>query len=367
MVKRNRPQANDNIPDDYEARMRRREMRLHGEEIPYPEDQIPVKEKKKRRKMPFRKKLKIGFLVLLLLLILDAVRLMTCYTYDKEDPSALKVEDGVINIALFGVDTRENDPEIGTRADAMMIMSVSSKTGKIKLISLMRDSYVNIPGYGMTKLGHAYSYGGPRLAIQTINEAFDMNLSEYITVNFGEMAAIINSVGGVRIDVTKAERKETNKYIKEYCKENNLSYKRNRIEKSGEQKLNGIQAMTYGRIRKGGTGGDWMRAERQSRVLNQVFAKASSNPISLIRFLNGLMPNVTTSLSRTDFLRLGFHAVRGGMPQTEHARLPLDGEWQYSTTADGMSVITFRDDILSAHLRDYIYNDVPLTSADTAS
>ena len=273
----------------------------------------------------------------------------------------------MINIALFGVDTRENDPEIGTRADAMMIMSVSSKTGKIKLISLMRDSYVNIPSYGMTKLGHAYSYGGPRLAIQTINEAFDMNLSEYITVNFGEMAAIIDSVGGVRIDVTKAERKETNKYIKEYCKENNLSYKRNRIEKSGEQKLNGIQAMTYGRIRKGGTGGDWMRAERQSRVLNQVFAKASSNPISLIRFLNGLMPNVTTSLSRTDFLRLGFHAVRGGMPQMEHARLPLDGEWQYSTTADGMSVITFRDDILSAHLHDYIYNDVPLTSADTAS
>ena len=98
-----------------------------------------------------------------------------------------------------------------------------------------------------------------------------------------------------------------------------------------------------------------------------MFAKASSNPISLIRFLNGLMPNVTTSLSRTDFLRLGFHAVRGGMPQMEHARLPLDGEWQYSTTADGMSVITFRDDILSAHLHDYIYNDVPLTSADTAS
>ena len=81
-MKRNRPQANDNIPDDYEARMRRREMRLHGEEIPYPEDQIPVKGKKKRRKMPFRKKFKIGFLVLLLLLILDAVRLMTCYTYD---------------------------------------------------------------------------------------------------------------------------------------------------------------------------------------------------------------------------------------------------------------------------------------------
>lgn len=364
----------DNIPDSYEDRMRRRELRLQGQDIPYPEEPQPVSPSSKKlrrrrpmRKIPLRKKIKIGVLVLLLLLVLDAIRLMTCYHYDNTDASAMAVNDGVVNIALFGVDTRENDPDIGTRADAMMVMSVSSKTGKIKLISLMRDSYVNVPGYGMTKLGHAYSYGGPQLAIQTINEAFGTDISEYITVNFGEMAAIINSVGGVRVNVTKAERKETNKYIKEYCNENGLSYKRNRIKKSGEQKLNGIQAMTYGRIRKGNTGGDWMRAERQSVVLNQVFSKASSNPITLLRFLNGLMPNVTTSLSRTDFIRLGLHCIRGGMPGMEHARLPLDGEWEYSTTADGMSVITFSDEVLSTHLHDYIYNDTPLEATDTPS
>lgn len=372
--KKQRQEYDDNIPDSYEERMRRRELRLQGQEIPYPEEPQPVppsgkklRRRRSGRKMPLRKKIKLTVLILLLLLVLDAVRLMVCYHYDNTNAAALSVNDGVVNIALFGVDTRENDSSIGTRADAMMIMSVSSKTGKIKLISLMRDSYVNVPGYGMTKLGHAYSYGGPQLAIQTINEAFDMDISEYITVNFGEMAAIINAVGGVRVNVTKAERKETNKYIKEYCNENGLSYKRNRIKKSGEQKLNGIQAMTYGRIRKGNTGGDWMRAERQSVVLNQVFSKASSNPITLLRFLNGLMPNVTTSLSRTDFLRLGLHCLRRGMPSMEHARLPLDGEWEYSTTTDGMSIITFSDAVLTTHLHEYIYDDIPLESDDTSS
>jgi LCP family protein required for cell wall assembly len=365
-LKRKKQNQSGSVPDSYEERMRRRELRLQGEEIPYAEDTASSpKHKRTRRKIPLRKKIKIGVLLLLLLLVLDMVRLMTCYHYDNTDAAAMSIQDDVVNIALFGVDTRESDPEIGTRADAIMIMSVSAKTGKIKLISLMRDSYVNVPGYGMTKLGHAYSYGGPQLAIQTINEAFDMDISEYITVNFGEMAAIINAVGGVRINVTKAERKETNKYIKEYCNENGLSYKKNRIAKSGEQKLNGIQAMTYGRIRKGNTGGDWMRAERQSVVLNQVFAKASSNPITLLRFLNGLMPNVTTSLSRTDFLRLGIHSLRRGMPTLEHARLPLDGEWEYSTSADGLSIITFSDQVLSTHLHEYIYDDVPLT-ADAA-
>lgn len=312
------------------------------------------------RKRGIFKKVLAVLLVIVLLIAADGIYLLSIYDYDSTDASALTFDDsGITNIALFGVDSREATEGQGTRADAIMVMSVNSKTGQVKLISLMRDSYVNVPGYGMTKICHSYSYGGPQLTMETINQDYGMNISEYITVDFGQMAAIIDSVGGVTVKLTKAERKETNKYIKEYCKENGISYKKNKIRKSGTQKLNGVQAMTYGRIRKGNTGGDWSRTERQSVVLEQVFAKATSgNPITLLRFVNGLMPNVVTSLSKQDFISLGLKSVSHGKPSMEHIRLPLDGEWQYSTTSNGMSVITFSDDVLSQHMHDYIYNDV---------
>lgn len=319
--------------------------------------------KKKRRILPI-------LVVLLLALIAGTVlfvnHLFSSYNYDNTNESALTLDSRSVNIALFGVDTREGNAESGTRSDAIMIMNVNGNTGKIKMVSLMRDSYVNIPGYGMTKLAHAYSYGGPQLAMDVLNQDFDLNISEYIAVDFGEMANIIDSVGGVKINVTKAERKETNKFIKEYCKANGLKYKKNKIRKSGMQKLNGVQAMTYGRIRKGNTGGDWSRTERQSTVLNQVFAKATSgNPITLVRFLNGLMPNITTSLSKDDFMLLAKTAVRKGKPKMEHTRLPLDGEWRYGTTADGMSVITFSDEVLAQHLKEYFYDDITPSTASS--
>ncbi len=324
-----------------------------------------------------RKRLPILPIVLIVLLALVAggllfvQHLFTSYQYDDTNESPLTLSNNSANIALFGVDTREDNAESGTRSDAIMIMNVNGNTGKVKLVSLMRDSYVNIPGYGMTKLCHAYSYGGPQLTMEVLNQDFDLNISEYITVDFSQMANIIDSVGGVTINVTKSERKETNKYIKEYCKSKGLSYKKYKIAKSGTQKLNGVQAMTYGRIRKGNTGGDWSRTERQSAVLEQVFSKATSgNPITLLRFLNGLMPNITTSLDRDDLILLAKTSIQSGVPKMEHLRLPLDNEWNYSTTADGMSVITFRDDVLAQHLQEYFYDDItptPVTSQTTES
>ncbi len=304
----------------------------------------------------------IAAIILALILVSSFLffQLLSSYDYDKTNASALKFdEQGIANIALFGIDSREATAGQGIRSDAIMIMSVNSKKGTVKLVSFMRDSYVNVPGHGMTKLAHAYSYGGPALAMQTLSENYDIPIHEYMTVDFAQMASIIDSVGGVKVTLTKDERKETNKFIREYCRENKLNYKKYKIKKSGEQTLNGVQAMTYGRIRKGNTGGDWGRTERQSVVLEQVFAKATGgNPIRMFGFAHGLVPNIKTSLSRTDMISLGLHGISHGKPKMEHIRLPLDDEWQYSTTASGMSVITFSDAVLTQHLKDYIYNDV---------
>lgn len=318
--------------------------------------------KKRRRVSPLR--VIAGVLIVVIIAaVLDVNYLLSLYTYDDTNESSLvwNTEDGIMTIALFGVDTRE-ESESGTRSDAIMIMSVDPKRSSIKLISLMRDSYVEIPGHGKTKLCHAYGYeedGGAFLTLETINGNFDMEITEYMTVDFAQMASIIDAVGGVTITLTEDELEETNKYIDEYCWSNNMPTQR--IESAGEQELNGIQAMTYGRIRKGNTGGDWQRTERQSVVLNQVFEKATRNPITLLKFLHGLMPNITSSMSKTDFWYMGLRTIVHGMPSMEHIRLPLDGEWEYGT-ASGMSVIKFDNDVLAEHLHEYIYEDITPTA-----
>lgn len=322
----------------------------------------PPRKKKRKKRGSVIKKLLLVVVLVLALVIADICHLLTLYTYDDTNESSLaaNTQDGIMTIALFGVDTRENDASSGTRADAIMLMSVDPKRKSIKLTSLMRDSLVDVPGHGQTKLCHAYGYGGAQLMMQTINEDFDMNVKEYMVVDFAEMASIIDSVGGVTVTLTDDEVKETNKYIDEYCWKT-LGIPTQRIEGSGEQTLNGIQAMTYGRIRKGNTGGDWKRAERQSVVLNQVFSKATSNPITMLKFLNGLMPNVTSSMSKMDFVYMGLTTLVHGMPTMSHIRLPLDGEWQYGTTSSGASVIRFDDSVLASHLHSYIYDDIDPT------
>ncbi|MDO5785293.1 MAG: LCP family protein [Eubacteriales bacterium] len=327
-----------------------------------PTDKKPVTKKAKRR-FPIVRVILVLLVAVIVAVAADVNYLLGLYEYDDTDESSLaaNTQDGIMTIALFGVDTRENG-DSGTRSDAIMIMSVDPARSSIKLISLMRDSYVEVPGYGKTKLCHAYGYGGAQLMMETINKNFDMDIKEYMTVDFAQMASIIDGVGGVTVTLTEDELEETNKFIDEYCWENDMPTQR--IEGTGEQKLNGIQAMTYGRIRKGNTGGDWMRTERQSVVLNQVFSKATGNPVTMLRFLHGLMPNITSSMSKSDFWYMGLRTILHGMPSMDHLRLPLDDEWQYGTTDNGMSVIRFSDSILAQHLHEYIFNDVRPKTAD---
>ena len=328
-------------------------------------EQTPVKHKKRgrKRRMSLLKKILLVLALLVALMVADVYYLLTLYEYDDTNASSLaaNTEDGMMNIALFGVDTRENNGESGTRADAIMIMNVNPAEKSVRLVSLMRDSYVDVPGYGSTKLCHAYGYGGPQLMMQTLNENFDLHITEYMVVDFAQMASIIDAVGGVTVTLTEEELAETNKYICEYCWENGVPA--DVIEEAGEQKLNGVQAMTYGRIRKGNTGGDWQRTERQSVVLNQVFSRATSNPVRLLRFLHGLMPNIKSSMSKIDFVYMGLRTIVHGFPSMGHLRLPLDGEWQYGTR-DGMSVIEFSNEALSAHLRNYFYYGIDPTAKD---
>ena len=304
---------------------------------------------------------------------LYAYRTFLGYNYDsslfEEDLAAgVKADENITNIALFGLDTREGDTQ--SHSYCMMIVTVDNTRGKIKLISLMRDSLVNIDGHGEDKLNAAYFLGGPSLAIRTINENFGTDITEYVAVNFAQLAEIIDALGGVEINVeTTAELDELNRVIRDYGIEQGQTFES--VESTGLQTLNGVQAMCYGRIRKGGTGDDWARVERQSIVMEAMFAKVQTLSASgLIGLMQDMIPYVTTSLSPTEIAPLIVGAVQNGMSTIEHTRVPLDGEWDYYGSYS--EYILYDMDVAADHIHQYIYNDVfpgeePSTDATTGT
>lgn len=297
--------------------------------------------------------------VLMITAGLFVYRFLFSYTYDnsleglsdEELAVSAKPASGITNIALFGVDTR---PGESTRSDCMMVMSVNADTGTIKLISLMRDSKVTIEDHGTQKLCHAYSFGGPALAIKTINKLFDLDITDYAEVNFVQMANLIGEVGGVDIEVSEAERKEANKYIKEYYE--SFDMEPELIEEAGYQHLNGVQAMTFARIRKGGTGDDWGRVERQSIVLEAMFETVQDKSITeLVGMMPRLLPYVTTSLKKTEMVSLAKGLFSHGRPTIEHTRVPEDGKWEYGGSQE--EYIVYDLDEAAETINEYIYGD----------
>ena len=307
------------------------------------------------------------FLLILLTVVVGGAwvgfQFMTGIRYERDTESLKdadlavsdKADSSITNIALFGVDA-DND---GTRrSDCIMVLSLDSGRGKAKITSLMRDSKVQIDGHGEGKLNHSYSYGGPALAIRTINENFDLNIEHFVQVDFSQMANLIGALGGVQIDVKENEIKELNKFIGEYCRA--AGAPECPVEEPGLQMLNGIQAMSYGRIRKGGTGDDWGRVERQAVVLEAMFDRVRNLSMpELVQLAPKMLKYVTSDLSLLEITGLAAGMLRHGMPEISHGRIPVDGTWQYGGSSN--QYIVFDVEKAAQQLNDYIYQDISLT------
>lgn len=277
------------------------------------------------------------------------------------DEAELDTHEGlseeIINLAVFGVDSRDDTVE--GRSDAMMIVSLDMKHNKIKAVSLMRDSLVNIEGYGKYKLNGAYARGGVELAVKTINQNFDMNITDYVSLNFNQLAGIVDALGGVEVEITNAERKNANKYIKEMAKE--IGEKPELIEDAGTVTLHGYQAVAYARIRAIGNA-DFQRTERQREVMQKLLDKAlDTSPVMYPTLVKKLLPMVETSLSNEEILRIvGMVALRG-KPSFEQGRLPLDGSYRTSSTY----AMSYDLDAAAEKLHSFIYDDVPFYEEET--
>lgn len=300
----------------------------------------------------------IAFIVISVGYILGVINKVDNVDIDKDNLGIVEDEiknydnvSKIKNIALFGIDAV--DGEAG-RSDSIMIATIDQAHNKIKLTSIMRDSYVNIDGYGMDKINHAYAYGGPELAIKTLNQNFGLNIENFASVNFSSLPKVIDILGGIELDITSEELPYINNYISDI--DNKDGTKTTPITSAGIQHVNGAQALSYARIRYT-SGGDYERTQRHRTVLSAVFNKLYSAPISSYNsLLNEILPYVQTNLTATEILSLGTN-VLSVSSQLEQDRFPRDG-YSEGAMIDGVYYLTFDIETTKNQLKDYIFNDI---------
>lgn len=256
---------------------------------------------------------------------------------DEVEEKLSAYSDSVINIALFGIDAE--DGGVG-RSDSIIIATIDTTHKKFKLTSIMRDSYVTIEGHGDDKINHAYAFGGPQLAIKTLNENFDLNIDDFVAVNFTTLPKIIDMLGGVTIDITSEE----------------VSHIPG-IDTAGTYTLTGEQALAYSRIRYA-SGGDYVRTDRQRTVLSKVFEKVLSiNFTQYPSLLSEILPMVQTNLDYSEILNLGNEVLKMGVTTLEQERFPRDGYCE-GKMIDKIYYLTFDKENTVQQLHDYIFEDV---------
>ena len=242
-----------------------------------------------------------------------------------------------MNVLLLGTDERTLSES--ARTDAMLICSINRNTGEVKLSSIMRDlaiEYTDIGQYnGTYRINAANYFGGPKLAMRTINEKFGMNIQYYVLVNFFGFQKIAQRVGGVEIDITEAEKDKINKMIVQQAK---FAY-REGIDESDQENvyletygenthLNGRQTLAYARIRKL-TGGDAMRTERQRIVLEKLLQKVKNlDAIQLAALARDMIDQVKTNLPFEDLFTIAMLVCGNGMSSVKSIRLPISGSYK---------------------------------------
>lgn len=313
------------------------------------------REKKKKRMNIF---LKIVIVLILLIVILLGIAFF--YVKSKLD-KIQKVElpnneelgiteeieqklTGYRNIAIFGVDSRSDDYGVGNRSDCIIIASINNDTGEIKLVSVYRDTYVNIDGHGLDKITHAYSYGEAPLAIKTLNKNLDLNISEFVTVNFDSVAEAVDQLGGIQLSITAEEVKYINGYIDETSKV--TGKKSQHITQSGTYTVDGVQAVAYSRIRYT-AGGDYKRTERMRTVIEAMFSKLKTRNIKQISsFADSILPHVYTNISATDIISM--------VPSIAKYKVTQSIGWPYNTKGKTMDrwygiPVTLESNVIQLH------------------
>lgn len=253
----------------------------------------------------------------------------------------LESDSFVENILLIGVDDRKGGTV--SRSDTMILVSIDKKHGQIKMTSFMRDTYVTIPGHGEDKMNAACVYGGPQLVMETIEYNFGIDVDSYVLVDFGAFKDVIDSLGGVTVQVEQREAE----YINRTSKQN--------IEYGDAVTLNGEEALVYVRIRY--LDSDFYRTQRQRKVISAILSQVKkSNPLELIDTAKTVLSYVETDMNPVELSLLAEGAALLYMRyDIVQARVPFDNKYT-SQTINGASVLSIDKDETSELIQDFIYN-----------
>lgn len=280
-----------------------------------------IQARKKRRKKSIKKyrakywttgkKVLLGICIFLLLLVAAAIAFvmskMSLIQTSKLDPDKLSIYDdlqydetGYLNVALFGLDTRATDESMGSRSDTIMIASLNRETKEIKLISVYRDTLLQLGDGSYNKANAAYSFGGAEEAISMLNRNLDMDIQHYVTVDFAALVHVIDAVGGIEIDVQEDEVSQITGYAVEIIE--NTGIDSMGVFEPGLQVLNGVQATAYARIRFT-EGDDYRRTERQREVLTKTAAKLQQADLGTLNtIIDKVFPMVATNFTLPEIL-----------------------------------------------------------------
>lgn len=321
---------------------------------PRRENRAPQKQKKK-------KKNKLSPISAVLALLLAVVVLFSVFGfsvlgkigYDKKvanpyaSSSELLSSSKVTNVLLIGVDARTGEDGENSRSDTMLLISVDSANHCIKMTSFLRDTWVYIPCIDSSqRLNAACTYGGYSGVVDTIEYNFGIDIDGYVVTDFELFTVMVDSIGGVEIEVTEAEAKEVTNHQGRYG---------GVTLEAGKNNLTGAQALAYCRIRKIDT--DWNRTQRQRTVMEAIIKKAlRAGPFTAFSTLSSAAPYIETDLSKSELMALGFKAlgsITGGFKQES---CPFEGTWSY-TNKSGASVIGINVDENKEKLAEFIYGE----------
>ena len=251
---------------------------------------------------------------------------------DKVDNTAANVDiaqtdqkdKDVYNVLLVGTDSRDPNADIG-RSDSMMLVSYNQKDGKATIISFLRDTLVDIPGHGKSRLGHTYAYGGVGLTINTLNQTFDLDIQNYITISFENLVNVIDEMGGIELYISAEEA--------EYYRSNGMP-----DIQEGNVNMSGSQALAHARNRT--LGSDFERTRRQRSVMYGVYNKLlqERNPEAIVSLATYCMTQVNTNMSVGDITTMALDVLSTEHLMTQQASIPYEGMYQ-SINYEGMAVL----------------------------
>lgn len=267
---------------------------------------------------------------------------------EREDTPAAEVADvemmtggGVTNILLLGID---DDGTAGSRSDTIIIASLDTRNNTIKLCSILRDCYVEIPDYAHNRINAAYARGGAQLAVHTVESNFRVEIDHCAVIDMAAMIDLVDAVGGVEIELSYEEARQIN-----------INSQSPKTASSGLQLLDGRQAVAYARIRK--IDSDFARTQRQRTLINAILAKVKSLGVSqMLDVIEIMAPEVSTDLSGTQIASLALKALPSLGNEIEQMSIPAEGMYSYATI-NGMSVLQLNMEANIELLHGYLYGE----------